>query len=125
MKTIKNNLGTIALRAALAAVLWAMANFQNAHADIIPVTSTADDGGPATLRGALAAALDGDVIDATAIAGTITLLPNSLTSSQLIVAKSVTILGPGPASLTIDGNQTSRVLRILPGLNVAIEGFTI
>ena len=54
----------------------------NLNAATVPVTSLADDGTPGTLRGALAAANDGDTIDATGVSGTITLLPQ-ITSSQL------------------------------------------
>ncbi|HUG11045.1 MAG TPA: choice-of-anchor Q domain-containing protein, partial [Opitutaceae bacterium] len=69
--------------------------------------------------------MNGDTIDVKGITGTITLLPQPSTSSQLEVTTSVTILGPGPASLTINGNQTGRVFRIFPELTVTIDGFTI
>lgn len=116
----------IAIRPRLLVTAFAaVALFANIHAATLIVTSTADDGSPGTLRAALAAAADGDVIDATGITGTIVLLPQLLTSSQLGVTKSVGIVGPGPDKLTIDGNQTSRVFRIFPGLDVVIDGFTI
>lgn len=104
----------------LATALAAVALFTNVHADTILVTSTADDGSPGTLRAALAASNDGDVIDATGVSGTIL-----LTAGELLVEKSVDILGPGPANLTIDGDQISRVYSIAPGLAVTIDGFKI
>jgi subtilisin family serine protease len=84
----------------------------------ITVTSTADRG-PGTLRAALASASNGDTIDASGVTGTIL-----LTSGELLVTNSVTILGPGPANLAVDGNATSRVFNI-SGTTVAIAGLTI
>ncbi len=89
----------------------------------IPVTSTADDGPPCTddgspctsLRQALAVASDGDTIDATGISGTI-----MLTSGELVVTKNLSILGPGPAMLAVNGNANSRVFRITAGTLVHV-----
>src|SRR5207253_2307321 len=84
------------------------------------VISTADSG-PGTLRDCLVNALDGDTIDATGVSGTIL-----LTKGGLAVDNSVTILGPGPDQLAVDGNgygpddRHSRVFEIGPGLNVTI-----
>src|SRR5262245_65711855 len=64
----------------------------------VTVSSTADSG-PGTLRDALASAANGDTIDAMGVSGTIL-----LTSGQLLVTKSVTILGPGPGNLAVNGN---------------------
>ncbi|HEX3585091.1 MAG TPA: choice-of-anchor Q domain-containing protein, partial [Candidatus Angelobacter sp.] len=55
-----------------------------------PVVTNTNDSGPGSLRQALVDANDGDTIDATGISGTIT-----LTSGELLVAKSLTINGPG------------------------------
>src|SRR5207237_366852 len=41
------------------------------------------------------------------------------------VDKSVTILGPGPANLTVDANHLSRVFDITPGHTVTIDGLAI
>jgi hypothetical protein len=71
------------------------------------VTSTADDGSPGTLRQALVASADGDTIDATGVSGTIL-----LSGTPLVVSTNVTILGPGPANLAIDGNAASRVFEV-------------
>ena len=83
------------------------------------VTSTADTG-PGTLRTALASAADGDTIDATGVSGTIL-----LTTGELLVSKSVTILGPGPGTLAVDGNAASRVFHISPSREVTLTGLTI
>src|SRR5437667_4600559 len=80
---------------------------QPARAATILVTIAADDGGPGTLRDALANAADGDIIDATGVSGTIV-----LRTGALVVSKSVTIVGPGPASLAVDGNQLDRVFYV-------------
>ena len=88
------------------------------QAATITVTNT-NDTGPNSLRQALANANDGDTINF-AVTGTI-----GLTSGELLVAKSVTISGPGTATLTVDGNATSRVFQIGPGKTVAISGLTL
>src|SRR6266852_5528046 len=84
----------------------------------ITVTNTADSG-PGTLRAALASAANGDTIDATGVSGSIL-----LTSGELLVTNSVTILGPGPANLAVNGNAASRVFHI-SGTVVTIAGLTI
>src|SRR5262249_19015780 len=72
-------------------------------ATIIVVTNTTDTG-PGSLRDALAAANDGDTIDATGVSGTIL-----LTSGELQINHNVTINGPGAANLAVNGNATFRV----------------
>jgi hypothetical protein len=86
----------------------------------ITVTNTADSGN-GTLRAALASAANGDIIDLTGISGTIL-----LTSGQLLVSNSVTILGPGPGSLAVSGYpaSTNRLFYINLGLNVTVAGLT-
>ena len=87
-------------------------------ANIIVVTNT-DDSGPGSLRDALAAAVDGDIIDATGISGTIL-----LTSGELQITHAVTINGPGAGSLAVDGNGTFRVFDNLTS-GASISGFSI
>ena len=92
------------------------------HAATIAVTSTSDSG-PGSLRGALANAGNGDTIDATGIAGTIV-----LTSGQLVVSNSVSIIGPGPRTLVVNGNlpnTTNRVFLVSSNLTVTITSLTI
>jgi polymorphic membrane protein len=87
-------------------------------ASIIVVTNT-NDSGPGSLRDALAAAIDGDMIDATGISGTIL-----LTSGELQITHAITISGPGAGNLAVDGNATFRVFdNLISG--VSISGFSI
>ena len=116
MHTLRHSYLQFALVAALAL------SVNGVRAATIFVTSTADNG-LGTLRNALVSAANGDTIDATGISGTIT-----LTTGQLVVNNSVTILGPGPANLMLDGgypNTASRVFYVGPNLVVTISGLTI
>ena len=115
MKTRMSKLETIAIMAAIITLLGTA----GVHADTITVTSTADSGA-GTLRSALASVADGDTIDVTGVHGTIL-----LTGGQLVVSNSVTILGPGPANLAVDGNAASRVFHIANGVTVTIASLTI
>jgi len=85
---------------------------------IIVVTNT-NDSGPGSLRDALAAANDGDMIDATGVSGTIL-----LTSGELQVTHNVTINGPGAANLAVNGNDAFVVFHNFAS-NATISGFTI
>jgi len=87
-------------------------------ASIIVVTNT-DDSGPGSLRDALATAIDGDMIDATGISGTIL-----LTSGELQITHAITISGPGAGNLAVDGNGTFRVFDNLTS-GVSVSGFSI
>ncbi len=90
-----------------------------AYALTLTVTNT-NDSGAGSLRQALATASDGDTIDLTGISGTIT-----LTSFELSVSDNITIIGPGPANLTISGNNLLRVFFISTGKTVSISGVTV
>ena len=81
-----------------------------------------NDAGPGSLRQAIADVCPGGTIDfAPALNGqTIT-----LTSGQLAVDKSLTILGPGPETLAVDGNHASRVLFLNGGHTVTVAGLTL
>src|ERR1035441_10439907 len=68
----------------------------------ITVTSL-NDGGPGSLRQAIADAPPGDTIDF-AITGTII-----LTTGELVITNNLTISGPGATNLTVSGNNSSRV----------------
>lgn len=97
--------------------VWAT---QITSANTFTVTSTADDGSPGTLRAALNAAVNGDTINLTGVSGTI-----ALSDGELAIEKNVTIVGPGPGQLTVDGQFDSRVFYIAPGSVVTISGLTI
>jgi len=87
----------------------------SAHAATITVTNT-NDSGAGSLRQALAVAHDGDSITF-AVSGTIT-----LTSGALVVAKSVTISGPGADQLSIVGIPFQTVFAVSAA---TISGLTI
>lgn len=90
-----------------------------AQAATITVTNT-NDNGPGSLRQALADANDGDTINF-AVAGRIT-----LTTGGLVIDENVTISGPGPGQLSIDGNQTQMcVFAVAVYGTVTISGLTI
>jgi len=97
------------------AVLLVAATAMSAHAATITVTNT-NDSGPGSLRQALAVAHDGDRITF-AVSGTIT-----LTSGALVVAKSVTISGPGADQLSIVGIPFQSVFAVGAA---TISGLTI
>src|SRR6266571_1652069 len=109
--------GMSALLPALIAVLNLIP--ADCEAATITVTSTADSGA-GTLRAALASAANGDTIDASGVTGTIL-----LTSGELLVTNSVTILGPGPANLAVNGDAVSRVFHIALSNTVTIASLTI
>src|SRR5436190_9103760 len=98
-----------------AAVLLFAATAMSAHAATITVTNT-NDSGAGSLRQALAVAHDGDRITF-AVSGTIT-----LTSGALVVAKSVTISGPGADQLSIVGIPFQSVFAVSAA---TISGLTI
>ncbi len=95
------------------------------HATTIIVTNT-NDSGPGSLRGAIAAASDGDTIqfDPALKGQTIT-----LTSGELFINNNLTITGPGPSQLTVKrstagGTPAFRIFHILQH-TVTIEGLSI
>jgi len=92
------------------------------HASVITVTNT-NDSGLGSLRQALADANDGETINFDAALKGQSI---DLTTAELVIDKSVTITGPGPAMLTVSGSfRTFRVFHVMPGRTVNIEGLTI
>ncbi len=116
---------TFNVRSAATAVTLLFAVAIPAHADTIIVTNT-NDSGPGSLRGAIAAASDGDTIqfDPALKGQTIT-----LTSGELFINNNLTITGPGPSQLTVKrstagGTPAFRIFHILQH-TVTIEGLSI
>ncbi|HYO15585.1 MAG TPA: choice-of-anchor Q domain-containing protein [Thermoanaerobaculia bacterium] len=114
----------VASGAALA--VGALASGQPAEAATFNVTNL-DDNGAGSLRQAIVdanSAAGADVITFQAgLTGTIT-----LTGGQLYITDSVEIQGPGPAALTVSGNNASRVFYVYDGsalLDATISGLTI
>src|SRR3954470_21725713 len=98
-----------------------------AQAATLVVNSLADNGPgncttTCTLRDAIAVAAAADTITFS-VTGAIV-----LTRGPLSVSKSLTIQGPGPAGLAVDGNQIDTVFDVSPGSGVnqvAISGLTV
>src|SRR5258706_12936874 len=101
-------------------LLGTFATSPRARAATITVTSSGDSG-PGTLRTAVAATADGDVINFSLPAGS----RITLTSGELLVSKSISVVGPGWTNLTIDGNHASRAFHVTPSNSVTISGLTI
>ncbi len=114
------SLGRECFRRALLLVL-AMGLFlgDGAFGGTLTVT-TIEDGGAGSLRDAVASAQAGDVIVfAFNVVGTINL------GGQIVLAKNLTIQGPGADKLSINGGSRFRVFRVDPGATVEISGLTI
>jgi hypothetical protein len=104
-------------------MLCSLGFFGNAWGGTIPVTNTTDSG-PGSLRTAItdANANPGSTINFS-VTGTITLL-----SALPAITANMTITGPGAASLTVSGNNSSTVgtiFTITNGVTASISGLTI
>ena len=84
----------------------------------ITVSNTSDSGA-GSLRRAIQNAAASDTIKFS-VAGTIT-----LTSGELLITKSLSIVGPGASSLAVSGHNNSRVFEISSNVTVSISGLTI
>ncbi len=88
----------------------------------VPTTNAVantNDSGAGSLRQALADAVSGDVVDLSALSGTIT-----LASGALVVNKNLEIIGSTANRLVISGNTTNRVFDVASG-TVAFSNLTI
>ena len=99
-------------------ICWSSLASLRSQAAPIVVTTLADSGA-GSLRTAIANANDGDVITF-AIAGTIT-----NRTGELVINKNLDIVGPSPNTLTVSGNNSSRVFSIAGGVTVNISSLTI
>jgi hypothetical protein len=114
-------LGGVAL---LGAAALAAPQYFRGNAPTIIVLNT-NDSGPGSLRDTLAAANDGDTIqfDPALNGQTIT-----LTSGELVIAKNITISGPGSNLLTASRSSTAanfRVFHVMANHTVTIQDLTI
>ena len=99
--------------------IWLVA--LSTQAATITVINT-NDSGAGSLRQALLDIVDGDTIDFDPSLNGQTI---TLAGSELLVNKSVSINGPGPNNVTIDGNHTSRVFHVSGGVIATIDGLTV
>jgi hypothetical protein len=85
--------------------------------------SNCDDSGAGSLREAFTNAVSGDVIDLTSLGcSSITLTSGALTTS----VDDLTVNGPGPAQLAIDGGNNSRVIEHMSYYGMlTVDGLTI
>jgi hypothetical protein len=100
----------------------ALLRIEDLEGRMVPSTvTTLDDAGPGSLRQALLDTPAGGTVDfQPGLSGTIT-----LTSGQLAINKNLTIAGPGPDVITVNGNHASRVLNIAGAFTVDISGLTL
>jgi hypothetical protein len=89
----------------------------------LEVTNCLDDGSPGTFRSTVNAAMSGDTVDLSLLSPcTITLTTGYVDVSQT----DLSITGPGPDIVTIDGNQGQGVIQQLAtGGGLSISGLTI
>jgi hypothetical protein len=90
----------------------------------ITVTNTSDgaEPGPAgSLRKAISDAAAGDTIDFAVPSGEFI----NLTAGQLLIAKNVTIVGPGARNLTITGNNASGIFEVSKDVTMKLSGLTL
>lgn len=76
------------------------------------------DGVVLSLREAIAASSAGDTINFS-VTGTITL------TNELVIGRSLTIIGPPPPGIVVSGNYASRVFNIGSGMTIIIANLTI
>jgi hypothetical protein len=97
-------------------VIFLSAN--SSEAATLFVTSL-NDSGPGSLRQTVSSSSSGDTIKF-GVTGTIT-----LTTGEIVIDKSLSIVGPDPSLLAISGNNNSRVFFINPNRTLEISGLTI
>src|SRR5215475_12214782 len=96
----------------------------SAYANTITVINT-NDSGSGSLRQALAVVNDGDTINFDSALNGQTIM---LTTAELAINKSITIMGPGANMLTVtraQGASRFRIFHVTPDHAVTIQGLTI
>ena len=90
----------------------------------VDMVENSNESGMGSLRQTIANATAGDTIEFDMSLNHVT-SPITLTSGELDIAKNLTIEGPGAASLTISGNNASRVFHVSTGVSATISGLTM
>ena len=111
MKTLNSNTGRILFVTCLSALCLAALSVEAATITVI----NSADGGPGSLRQALVDANDGDTINFDASIDGIAVL-----FGELVVDKSVTILGPDPHTFEVNSFGLSRVFHVMNGVTVSL-----
>lgn len=108
------------LAAALALALATVGGGAQASTQLV---TNCQDSGSGSLRAAITAAMSGDVVDATGLAcSTISLGTGAL----VVTANSLTVKGPGPNQLAVQGyTKYSQVLRHVGNGTLTLQGLTI
>ena len=86
---------------------------------VVPVSTMSDDGA-GSLRQAVRSAAPDDTIDLTQLSGSIT-----LTSGQITIDKSLTLLGGGESALTVSGNDNGHIFSVNPGSTLDVQDMTL
>lgn len=114
--------GVLASMAVIVATAAAVVPSRTARA-ATDVVANCNDGGPGSLRAAVADAVSGDTIMFAISCSTI-----GLTSGEIDIDKNLTISGPGSHLLAISGEGRSRVLGVglaNPSASVSLSGLTV
>lgn len=112
----------------VSSVILALASV-SAHSAVLTVTNT-QDGGPGSLREAVAAAMAGDTIEfnlPTSDPGynnSTGIFTVTLTTGEIVIAKDLTIAGPSAANVAVSGNHATRIFHITGG-DVAISTISL
>lgn len=107
--------------AAAIGLAFGLGTMQVAHAATLTVTN-AGDAGAGSFRDAVTSAAAGDTIVFGSVTGTIT-----LTTGEIVLNKSVTISGPGAATLALSGNNASRIFNVdgTAAPTITVSGLTL
>lgn len=118
---MKLNGTLVALIMLSASFLWETVS-QHAVAQTTHTVVNTDDAGPGSLRHTITDAEPGDeVIFSEELTGQ----SITLSSGQIAIDKNLTLTGLGADSLTISGNNLSRIFEIMPDITAAIRNITI
>jgi len=106
-------------------IVFGVVTPNHAQAAMLTVNTLIDENdgscsdGDCSLRDAIQVAAAGDTINFS-VTGTIL-----LNLGRLNIAKNLSIIGPGPESLTVDGNQNGQIFVVYATYDVNISGMTI
>jgi hypothetical protein len=103
------------------ATALALGTALGARADVLTVTTTAD-GVAGSLRAAIDSAAAGDTI---VVSGSLSGGVFALASGELVLDKSLFIVGLGGSNTAINAGGLSRVFRVDSGVDARIRGFTL